>query len=637
MNGMDFLLDRESCRDFAVSSKKEWLLTNGIGGFAMGTASGAATRRYHGLLVAAVNPPTERMLLVGGLEASVTADGKTHHLSCNQYQGAVFPTGHLLLESFRVGLWAEWEWKIPKGSIVRRVGMVQGENSVTVEHTNLSSSPVLLDLRPLIAHRDYHGCFRWSESYPESVEFHPNRAAIANRGVTLYIAHEGLTRNPGSGWHYRFERQIEVERGLDAIDDLYFPMELSRVLDPGESVHLVFSDQESPTAYEFLDAATEPGLVPLLKQSAQKFFIQAPRRTTILAGYPWFTDWGRDTMISLPGICLALDSWEAGKEILRSYASQMRGGLIPNRFVERGEEPETNTVDATLWMAHAIWSVVQETEDKEFAAEALPWLEEIIERHVQGTLHGIKADEEDGLLTQGGAGLQLTWMDAKIGDWVVTPRTGKAVEINALWINLLRTAEALASMLGQEAPRAKSLAEAAEASFDRSFWRDSLGHYLDVACPDDGTLRPNQVLGMGLPFSPMRGAHAVQALGAVEERLLTPKGLRTLAPNEMGYQGRFEGPMKARDASYHQGTVWPWLLGSYAVAVLRVTGDVERAKSSLASLEEMLMECGLGGISEVYDGDPPQRPGGCPWQSWSMAEAIRALHEIAKAEDPQVA
>ena len=359
-----------------------------------------------------------------------------------------------------------------------------------------------------------------------------------------------------------------------------------------------------------------------LALGAKHFELKVGKRDSIIAGYPWFTDWGRDTMISLPGICLASGDWDRAAKILCSYADSICDGLIPNRFVETGAEPEYNTVDATLWFINAIHQTLLAKYDRDLASRLHEVGKSIVAQHVRGTRYGIKVDD-DGLLKQGGQGLQLTWMDAKVGDWVVTPRHGKPVEVNGLWINALRVLEWLGETLDEDTASLKALAERAETSFSLKFWSDQLGFFLDTVDPDDGSLRPNQVIAMGLPFGPAIGDNARRALDRVERDLLTPVGLRTLGPEEPAYRGRFKGSLPELDSAYHQGTVWPWLLGPYSDAVMRLTGDRARVARALEMVPDMLEEYGLGGIAEVYDGDAPHTAGGCPWQAWSIAEILR--------------
>lgn len=630
---MSYSVDEARCRSLEHSSRLEWVLTNGIGGYAMGTVSGINTRRYHGHLIAASSAPIGRKLLLASLEASVQAEGLPVWLSTNQYPGAIFPQGYLYLESFEVGKSALWTYRVGKVRIEKRLTVHQGANACTIEFKNLSETGVLLDLRPLVAHRSHHGNFKEAPSYPEGLEFPKGKTVVSHGGVRLTLNHPGAQRLPVQGWYYRFEHEREFERGLDPREDLYCPCELKYELLAGESAVLVANEGtakvEPQRGGELGQAAS---LKSQLIEAAEKFLVTSNRRSSLIAGYPWFTDWGRDTMIALPGICLQTGRIPEARQILLDFAQQMRQGLIPNRFVEEGEQPEYNTVDATLWFANAVHKTLEAEWDEAFASRMLDVLEDAFDWHVVGTLYGIRVDPEDGLLMQGEPGIQLTWMDVKIDGWVVTPRHGKPVEINGLWINMLRIIEKLSARLGREDKVYREAALKAEASFEAKFWCASRGHYFDTIDPDDASLRPNQVIAMSLPFGPATGEHALQALAVVERELLTPFGLRTLGPEEPGYSGRFKGPLRELDAAYHQGTVWPWLLGPYVSAVVRLRGDRSHAKRVLKAAKSMLSEYGLGGIAECYDGDMPQKPGGCPWQAWSAGEILRAWCEEAEGD-----
>lgn len=623
-----FSLDAAQCRNYDLSSRREWLLTNGLGGYAMGTASGANQRRYHGLLVAAVEPPSTRMVLLANVECEVIAGGQPIGLSTNQYQGAVHPDGYQYLEHFSIGKTATWRYRAEGLQLERVVAVHPGVNAVDVIYRNTGNRSFELVLRPLVAHKFYHDNFRVVENYPDGLVFPKNRTIISNNGVDLVLRHEGAKRIPTVGWYYRFEYQREIERGLDPRDDVFCPCELHYELSPGEEICLVAGLGEAPKPLTQLPV--EPASATLgdqLRGAAEHYLVKTQSRTTIIAGYPWFTDWGRDTMIALPGLLLHTGHVAEARRIILDYASQMKQGLIPNRFVENGEETEYNTVDATLWFANAIYRTLEVEWDAKFAAKSMTALEKVYKNHVKGTLYGIKVDPVDGLLTQGEAGVQLTWMDAKVGDWVVTPRHGKPVEINGLWINALRVMQWLADRLEKPSAAYVTSAELAESNFDAKFWRDHVGYYLDTADPDDASLRPNQLIAMSLPYGPARGPHAVKALEAIQRELVTPVGLRTLAPNCPGYQGRYKGNLADLDAAYHQGTVWPWLIGPYVTALVRLTGDTAEARRILRNAREMLAECGLGGIAEVYDGDEPRSPSGCPWQAWSVGEWLRAWVE----------
>lgn len=624
---MKYRVEESQCKSLAYGTAREWLLTNGIGGYASGTLSGINTRRYHGLLIAATNPPAERTLLLSSMEASITADGPPIWISANQYPGTIFPEGYQFIDAFSAEQnRVDWVYRAGKIKVQKTIKMARYANAISLCYENLSEKTIQLALRPLMAHRSHHGNFFESPAYPHALAFPRECTVVEHEGVELRLIHRNALRYPVQGWYYRFEHIREAERGLDPRDDLFCPCELQYMLAPGEKAEVIAS-ADGDEEFEF-DAPQLLGATSDLKSSlmeaAEKFLVETENRTSIIAGYPWFTDWGRDTMISLPGICLIPGKIDTAQSILRDYASQLNQGLIPNRFVEEDSHPEYNTVDGTLWFINAVYQTLQTKWDEEFAQEMMAVCEEIFAQHVKGTHFGIRVDSTDGLLTQGAPGEQLTWMDAKIEEWIVTPRHGKPVEIQGLWIHGLRVMDWLASELGRSGEKFRKAAEKAEKSFEQKFWCESRGHYFDTVDPYDASLRPNQVIAMALEFGPAKGERAVQALRVVQRELLTEMGLRTLGPEEPGYKGKFVGPLRELDAAYHQGTVWPWLLGPYASAVVRLTGDRQEAKHALKAAKYMLSETGLGGIAEVYDGDVPQAAGGCPWQAWSVAEILRA-------------
>lgn len=626
-------MDEGQCRNISISARREWLLTNGIGGYAMGTVSGLNTRRYHGHLVAAIHPPTERMVLLAAVDALVSNGNNPLGISANQYPGSIHPEGFHTIKSFSVDEVATWRYRVSGMEIEKRLALHPGVNAATIAYENVGKSPFTLILRPLVCHRDHHGNFHESAGYPNNLRWLEGETHIEFGGIPLVLGHPRAHREAVHGWYYRFEHSREIERGLPPRDDLFCPCELRYELQAGEVAFLTAATQSvEPLVVDRTSDEPQHRLSVMLKDAASRFIVETPERTSILAGYPWFTDWGRDTMISLPGLCLHTGRTELAKQILRDYAGQMRRGLIPNRFVESGEAPDYNTVDATLWFVNAVYRTLDAEWDLDFAESLAPSLLQVFECHMKGTVFGIGVDPEDGLLKQGEPGVQLTWMDAKVGDWVVTPRHGKPVEISALWINALRAIEWIFTRLERPTKRFARAALKAEECFETKFWQPGLKHYLDTADPADATLRPNQVIAMALPFSPVDPDHARQALETVTRDLLTPNGLRTLGPEESGYRGRFEGSMSERDAAYHQGTVWPWLLGPYVTALVRYTGDRQEGKRILREARRMLTDYGIGGIAEVYDGDEPQTPGGCPWQAWSIAEILRSWVEDCKGD-----
>ncbi|CAN5661267.1 amylo-alpha-1,6-glucosidase [soil metagenome] len=606
---MTYRLDATACRNPSVTLEREWILTDGQGGYAMATVAGACTRRYHGLLVPATHPPAGRKVFLKAIDAFVQTDGTPIGISCNVYPGAIYPEGHRTIDSFEVDATARWRHEMGEIVVLREVALQPG--AVRVTYRNESARPVRLHLHPLLVDRDFHG-------EQTAVDF--------DWAAHLNFETEGWRRVDDPKWYYRFEHPREAERGLPDLEDAFCPFELHCELPPGESAMLVvktFTEIEAwPEAKEEADGWEEA-----LLDATRPFVVRGGGRETILAGYPWFNDWGRDTMIALPGCLLANGRIQQAQETILGYAERMRGGLIPNRFLDDGDGADYNTVDATLWMFEATRRTLLARPDASFAKEIAPFLLASAEAHMEGTDFGIRVDK-DGLLTQGGEGLQLTWMDAKIGNWTVTPRTGKPIEVNALWINALSV---LAELTDPPQWVGEALQKAME-SFGR-FWREDLGWFSDVLDPDDGKLRPNCVIALSLASVPFVASQAERTLEAVEKHLLTPVGLRTLAPFEADYKGRYEGPMSQRDAAYHQGTVWPWLLGPYATAVARF-GDGSRARRTLRACRPMLSERGMGGVSEVYDGDAPHRAGGCPWQAWSAAELARAWFDLKATHLP---
>lgn len=628
---MRYRVDAATASNYEVSSRREWLLTNGVGGFAMGTVCGANLRRYHGHLIAAIRPPTLRSVLLANIECAIQGDGLPVALSTNQYQGAVFPEGFQYLQEFWAGKSVFWRWRAEGLSLTKQMAMTQGENTITIQYQNVGDRPLQLTLRPLVCHKNYHDNFRYGEDYPGNLLFEKTKTIVEHDEVRLSLQHKGARRMPVAGWYFRFEYLRELERGLNPKDDLFCPCELTYELAPGESAVLVASDLKTAKALEMPRELDSTDFREQLVSATTPYFVETKKRSAILAGYPWFTDWGRDTMISIPGLCLSTGKIEFAKKVIDDYLSEMWHGIIPNRFADHGDRAEYNTVDATLWCFNAIFKTLKSEWDSEFAKRCFARCMESIDWHLRGTHYGIKVDRSDGLLMQGAEGIQLTWMDAKVGDWVVTPRHGKPIEIAALWINALHVLLWLAEKLKTTDidPRIRETLLLAEASFEQKFWHPLIGQYLDTVDPDDASLRPNQLIAMALPFSPCDADHARIALPKIARELLTENGIRSLGPEEPGYHGQFRGPMSELDAAYHQGSVWPWLIGCYVDAIVKYGDGKIEAKRLLKQARTWLTECGLGGISEVYDGDKPRHPGGCPFQAWNIAEVLRAWDEIS--------
>jgi predicted glycogen debranching enzyme len=605
----------EICSSLEASSQREWLETNGLGGFASSTICGWNTRRYHGLLIAATDPPVGRVAMLSKLEETVVVDGRPYELGVNEYPGAMHPRGDRYLVEFRLDPSPVFVYRVEDVTIVKRIRMTRGENTTVIEYE--ANREIELVLRPLVAFRDYHSLQRENGNPPEIEVLDSGTVRIAE----LYLKHPAGEIEPGGGWYRNFEYTVERSRGLDFREDLFQPCVLRFRNARQVRVAASTSLDPSASASASCDAAPGESLTAALRRAAGAFLVArgGDADASVIAGYHWFSDWGRDTMISLPGLTLCTGRPEVARRILETYCNAASEGMLPNRFSDNpADPPEYNTVDATLWMFEAVRQYLAHTGDREFVVSALlPKLEEIVDWHVRGTRYGIRVDPKDGLLACGEDGVQLTWMDAKAGDWVVTPRTGKPVEIQALWYNALCTMQELSPNA-----RYREHATRCRTGFRQKFWNNDAGCLFD--CVDDPSIRPNQIFALSLGYTMIDQEHRAQILGVVERELLTPMGLRTLSPTDPRYRGRYTGGILERDGAYHQGTAWPWLLGPY----LRALGDRDKARQLLEPFREHLRTAGLGFVSEVADGDAPHTPGGCIAQAWSVAELLRAAVEL---------
>ncbi len=662
---------REICGHLEAAESHEWLCANGIGGFASGTVAGTLTRRYHGLLVAALKPPLGRTLLAAKLDDGVEYDGLRCALSANRWAGgAVDPHGYRAIERFRLeGTTPVWTYAVADALLEKRIWMEHGANTTYVQYRLLRARvPVALEAKALANYRDYHGTTR-AGGWRMRVE-----AAGGGLRVTAYdgahpfvLLAEGAEVRPTHEWYERFDLPAERARGLDCQDDHLHAGTFRAALRPGETLTIVLSAEGAPSAAggaawqrrerheaTLLDgwrrarpaAAVAPAWIDHLVLAADQFLVRRPLPDdpegqppgesqaggmSVIAGYHWFGDWGRDTMIALPGLALATGRPEAARRILTTFARFVDQGMLPNRFPDAGEAPEYNTVDATLWYFDAIRAYHAATGDDALLRKLLPVLEEIVRWHRKGTRYGIAEDPADGLLRAGEPGVQLTWMDAKVGDWVVTPRIGKPVEVNALWYNALRAMAGFARRLGRPADSWEALASRAAAGFER-FWNEGAGYCFDVIDGPEGNddaLRPNQIFAVSLPESPLSPERRRRVVDACARHLLTSYGLRSLAPGHPGYTGRYEGGPWERDGAYHQGTAWGWLLGPFALAHYKVHGDRDAALGFLQPMAHHLADYGVGSLGEIFDGDAPFTPRGCIAQAWTVAETLRAWHEIA--------
>jgi predicted glycogen debranching enzyme len=658
----------EICGNLAAAESREWLVTNGIGGFASGTIATGMTRRYHGLLIAALQPPVGRTHLVGALDETVHYVGATYALATHRWaSGAVDPHGFLYLESFRLeGAIPVWTYAVADAVLEKRVWMVHGENTTFIHYTLLrANGPLEIDLKALVNYRDFH-------SLTHAGGWHMNITPVEHGVMVLpfddakpfYLKSDRASCEPRHEWYRDCYLPLETERGLDDREDHLFAALFHAKLNSAESLTIVMTTEagaaldgaaslaqradheagllDSWKARNEKSSANAPGWLRQLVLAADQFIVKRslpdePDGRSVIAGYHWFGDWGRDTMIALPGLALATGRADVAKQILLAFAGYVDGGMLPNNFPDAGGKPEYNTVDAALWYFEAVRQYFAATQDNVTLQKLYPVLAGMIDAHVTGTRYNIHVDSTDGLLYAGGPGVQLTWMDAKIGDWVVTPRTGKPVEINALWLNALETMALFARILNKSTDDYERLSAQAKNSFQK-FWnveRDCCFDVIDVPGParsssKDATLRPNQILAVSLPVSPLRKDQQKSVVYICAQRLVTCHGLRSLAVGEPGYQGHYGGDQRARDAAYHQGTVWGWLLGPFALAHLRVYGDRAWALRYIEPLGSNIGTYGLGTLAEIFDGDPPHTPRGCIAQAWTVGEVLRAWSEIVK-------
>ncbi|HVT05332.1 MAG TPA: amylo-alpha-1,6-glucosidase [Thermoanaerobaculia bacterium] len=649
---------------------REWLITNSLGGYASGTVGGIATRRFHGKLIAALPAPLGRTMMLSYLEEKVVlGDGRAFRLNGDERFGAelLFPEKDLLEEFRLVNGFPIWCYKTAGLTIEKSVVMPQMYNTTHLLFRVIEGGPIALRLRPFIHFRPHEGLlthpFRmheiketpagWEITGPP--EFPHLRIGFLSRAATL----AGESKEAP-----RLIYRVEKSRGYESEGPLWSPGAFQIPLATGEDVTMVVSTE----SWELLTATTtadvfqkeeerrlrliaralidqESNFASQLVIAADQFIITPPARTadsiqvlaagdeprTVIAGYHWFTDWGRDTMISLEGLTLTAGRPLEGGRILRTFASYIRDGLIPNMFPEGEHEGLYHTADATMWFFHAIDRYIEATGDRATLEMLIPKLLDIIDHHLRGTRFGICVDPADGLLRQGAEGYQLTWMDAKVEGWVVTPRRGKAVEINGLFYNALRLLEGWLRAFGQEANalRIAAHAERAHDSFNRRFWYEKGGYLYDIVdgeTGDDPALRPNQLFAISLRHPVLDPTRWAAVLEVVERELVTPVGLRSLSRSHPDYKPHYDGDLRARDAAYHQGTVWGWLIGPFIDAWIKQNPGRELdARKYLVGFEQHLGEACIGSISEVFDAELPFTPRGCIAQAWSVAEVLRCL------------
>jgi predicted glycogen debranching enzyme len=642
-------LGRPDCSDLDVAEHREWLVTNGRGSYAMGTVAGTLTRSYHGLLVAALEPPVARRLLVPTVALEVQYRGTSYALSTYRWaSGGRVPEGWRYVESFAVddGV-PTWTFALGDAELEVAIAMPYGlDRTALALRAVRAAEPLRVTARVLIADRDHHGG-RLPDPERFTINVEEDRAAVSlpDCGRTVYIAAPGAVVSPHRDQWSAFFLARESERGLNAIDDYLYAADARFTLAPGARGGIVVGlEPDGDSAPAIVDAARarnaalaagEPDPVRAqLAIAADAFVIEArpdgSSRTTIVAGYPWFTDWGRDTMIALPGLLIANRRGSVAEAIVRGFAPFVDGGMLPNVFPDAGSAPEYNSVDAALWYVEAIRACAAVTRDAAFAQDLFPVLRAIVAGYTNGTRYGIGVDPSDGLVRAGVPGVQLTWMDAKVGDHVVTPRIGKPVEINALWFAALQTTAHFAEHCSADPQPYEDAAARVRESFER-FWNEERGCCFDVIDGPDGNdpaIRPNQLFAVALAPELLAPARARAVVDVCVRDLWTPVGLRTLAPGDPSYIGHYGGDQTARDGAYHQGTVWPWLLGAFVQAHLNVYDDPALARTFIAPLADALDGYGIGTLGEIFEGDAPHVPCGTIAQAWSVAEFIAALRLV---------
>jgi len=659
------LFDRSVCGNFQQAIQKEWLETNGIGGYASSTIIGANTRGYHGLLVAATRPPVGRMVLLSKLEETLIVNGNKYEISCNEYPGVIHPEGYKYLDGFKIDPFPVFTYMVEGIIINKSIFMIQESNTTIVRYNLVKSQDdIVLELRPLIACRDFHSRLHENREFNTYIRIEDGIISIAPTNTRLFLCVRNIHASDGpkaifetsAYWYGNFEYRIELHRGQEYHEDLYSPGYFTSILSQDDEIALVASTQDphelnikESYSYELkrkksiLKKGSGNQNINSLMMAADQFLVQRGNDNlfSVIAGYHWFGDWGRDTMIALPGLTLAIGKYNIARGILKNFAQYCNKGMIPNRFPEAGEKPDYNTVDASLWFIYAVKKYLDYTSDLDFvSSELFHVLTQIIQNYIDGTRYNIYMDS-DGLIYAGEEGTQLTWMDAKTDNLVVTPRKGKAVEINALWYNALRITGEIAKQLqnAQWYAKCSCLAEKTRISFNQAFWNESencLYDCVDGAIRDD-SIRPNQIFSISLIYPLLSDEQAKAVLRVVQQELLTPFGLRSLSPRDEKYKGHYSGNQYFRDITYHQGTVWAWLIGHFITAYVNVNGRTKEAKDFARNilsefLNQHLNEAGLGTISEIFDGDPPHEPRGCIAQAWSVAEVLRAYLEDLKED-----
>ncbi len=652
------VIGRSYWKTIEQGMEREWLVTNGIGGFASSTICGANSRRYHGLLIASLRPPAERHLVLAKMDESITVAGTTTNIYSFRTPDALME-GFRHQESFRPRPVPEFNYRVGDVFIKKKICMVYGENTtvITYEVVNGGNTAVLR-ITPLVNFRNYHHCSRRHSMVFDSrvcsgtVCIRPFRLPV---NITLECD-RGEFVKADDMWFMNMEYTVERCRGLDCLEDHYIPGYFDIKIKPGQTERIavkasvekqpdkrkgftLVNEQEKRADRLMLDAPFNDHFGMRLSASADAFIVRrkSTDKNTIIAGYPWFTDWGRDTMISLPGLTLTTGRYDEAREILHTFCSYLHKGLIPNVFPDEGQQPAYNSVDASLWFFEAAAEYIKRTDDRNFLKDVLyPAMKGIFVGYRQGTMFDIRMDD-DCLITAGNEGTQLTWMDAAVNGRVITPRHGKAVEVNALWYNAVCVLADMAEKLGKDASEYARLADSVRTSFAVTFINRNKGCLYDVVLGKerDASIRPNQILAASLshPVADMETARGI--VKVVQEKLYTPYGLRSLSPDSVMYRGIYGGSQEQRDEAYHQGTVWAWLAAPFIKAYLRVnrhsSQSIEKAREMLYSFYDHLNDACMDSVSEIFDGDYPHYPRGCFAQAWSVAGILEIHGMIEQA------
>jgi len=637
--------DKSICGNYDAASSREWLETNGIGGFASSTISGSHTRRYHGLLTAATRPPLGRITTVSKFLESLIIGDDTFQLSTSRFSGKVDSQACQYISRFRLDPFPVWNFRFGEIELEKKLFMPADSNTTVVTYSileNKKEHDVLLEIKPLLAFVDYHHLQHEDPRFQS--DFVATNGEVGIRPYPempeVFFLHNAIAVETAGDWYKSFEYAIEQERGFEFQEDLFQPFVMRFDLQrPAEVIVTTEQNTKPASRLEKDEIRRRRGLVKTanaedetmqtLALAADQFIVKRGSGHTVIAGYPWFSDWGRDTMISLPGLTLATNRRRIAREIILEFSKHISEGMLPNRFPDEGEEAEYNTVDATLWYFEAIRAYAGKSGDfKTVRNELYEKLSLVVAAHLRGTRYNIHVDT-DGLLYAGEPGVQLTWMDAKVGDKVITPRTGKPVEIQALWYNALKIMQDFAMRFGhsEDASRFASMADLAKLSFNAVFWNESAHCLFDVVGNGerDASIRPNQIFAVSLGHAILETERMKNVVDKVEAELLTPMGLRSLSPHDPAYVPYYRGSPFERDSAYHQGTVWAWLIGPFVDAYRKVYPEREdRIQEFLAPLAGHLNEAGVGQISEIFDAEPPHAPRGCTAQAWSVAEVLRA-------------